>query len=76
MKPLFSLIFFLITAQIQAQTVCTLESREKLDGFLAKLAEGNYSIKSANQLNTEIGEWFLETPYVEKTLEIPGRSNW
>jgi hypothetical protein len=72
MKPLFSLIFFLITAQIQAQTVCTLESREKLENFLAKLSEGNYSGKSANELNIEIGQWFLETPYVEKTLELPG----
>jgi hypothetical protein len=64
--------YFFITISIQAQTVCTLESREKLDGFLSKLAEGNYFGKSANQLNTEIGQWFLETPYVEKTLEIPG----
>ncbi len=28
--------------------------------------------KSLNALNVEIGEWFLGTPYVEKTLEIPG----
>ena len=68
----FTVLLFFITISIQAQTVCTLESREKLEGFLAKLAEGNYSGKSANQLNIEIGQWFLETPYVEKTLEIPG----
>ncbi|WP_075350326.1 N-acetylmuramoyl-L-alanine amidase-like domain-containing protein [Algoriphagus marinus] len=72
MKCLLSLIFFLITVQIQAQTVCTLESREKLEAFLTKLAEDNYSSKSANQLNIEIGQWFLETPYIEKTLELPG----
>lgn len=56
----------------QAQTVCTLESREKLENYLAKLSEGNYSGKTGNELNIEIGQWFLETPYVEKTLELPG----
>lgn len=56
----------------QAQTVCSLESREKLEGFLAKLSEGNYSDQSPNELNIEIGKWFLQTPYVEKTLELPG----
>ncbi|MBN3582813.1 DUF1460 domain-containing protein [Algoriphagus aestuarii] len=56
----------------QAQTVCTLESREKLEGFLAKLSEGNYSVQPPNELNIEIGQWFLETPYVEKTLELSG----
>ena len=55
-----------------AQTVCTLESREKLEGFLAKLEKGEYSGKSPNELNIEIGKWFLATPYVEKTLELPG----
>tara|TARA_R110002051_G_C8678951_1_gene491491 strand:- start:436 stop:1287 length:852 start_codon:yes stop_codon:yes gene_type:complete len=55
-----------------AQTVCTLESREKLDGFLDKLSEDDYSDKSPNELNIEIGKWFLQTPYVEKTLELPG----
>ncbi|UZD24365.1 DUF1460 domain-containing protein [Algoriphagus halophytocola] len=56
----------------QAQTVCTLESREKLEGFLVKLSEGDYSEKSPNELNIEIGQCFLQTPYVEKTLELPG----
>ena len=56
----------------KAQTVCTLESREKLDGFLDKLSEDDYSEKSPNELNIEIGKWFLATPYVEKTLELPG----
>ncbi|WP_373397224.1 N-acetylmuramoyl-L-alanine amidase-like domain-containing protein [Algoriphagus halophilus] len=37
-----------------------------------KLSESKYSNKSPNELNIEIGQWFLETPYVEKTLELPG----
>lgn len=72
MRSLF-LVFFLISSLFtQAQTVCSLESREKLEGFLDKLSEGEYSDKSPNELNIEIGQWFLETPYVEKTLELPG----
>ncbi|MEN2281467.1 N-acetylmuramoyl-L-alanine amidase-like domain-containing protein [Algoriphagus sp. SE2] len=66
----FSLVW--ISFFTQAQTVCTLESREKLENYLATLSEGNYLDKSANELNIEIGKWFLETPYVEKTLELPG----
>ena len=65
-------LFLLISFFSYAQTVCTLESREKLEGFLAKLAEDNYSDKSPNELNIEIGKWFLQTPYLEKTLELPG----
>jgi hypothetical protein len=61
-----------ISAFSKAQTVCTLESREKLGNFLVKLSEGEYSNQSSNELNIEIGQWFLETPYVEKTLELPG----
>jgi hypothetical protein len=72
LKSYIIFIFLLFPIFSKAQTVCTLESREKLEDFLAKLAEDNYSGKSPNQLNTEIGQWFLETPYVEKTLELPG----
>lgn len=56
----------------QAQTVCTLESREKLNGFLDQLSEIDVAGKTPNELNIEIGQWFLATPYVEKTLELPG----
>jgi hypothetical protein len=66
----FSLVW--ISIFTQAQTVCTLESREKLEGFLAKLSAGGYSGNSPNELSIEIGKWFLQTPYVEKTLELPG----
>lgn len=72
MRSFALLLLIFIGFQAQSQTVCTLESREKLEGFLTKLSEGNYSDKSPNELNIEIGTWFLETPYVEKTLELPG----
>lgn len=72
MRSLLLLVFLVLSFLSPAQTVCTLESREKLEGFLARLSEGNYSGKSPNELNIEIGQWFLATPYVEKTLELPG----
>ena len=33
----------------------------------------DHSNHSINALIAEIGSWFLQTPYVEKTLELPGR---
>lgn len=73
MRKIIGLVLFLfITLLSQAQTVCTLESREKLERFLRKLEKGEYSGKTPNELNIEIGQWFLATPYVEKTLELPG----
>lgn len=67
------LYLFLIFCPIltKAQTVCTPESRAKLEFFLTKL-ESLDKNQSPNQLAAEIGQWFLETEYVEKTLEIPG----
>lgn len=64
--------FFLTLQPITAQTVCTLESRQKLDEMLNKLSQENLSSKSPNELVIAIGKEFLKTPYVEKTLEIPG----
>ena len=55
----------------QSQTVCTPESRARLETFLTKLSDLDKS-QSPNQLAAEIGQWFLKTEYVEKTLEIPG----
>lgn len=67
---LFLLLFFPFTSN--AQTVCSPESRERLERLLFELSQKDHSGKSLNTLNVEIGEWFLGTPYVEKTLEIPG----
>lgn len=71
MKNLILLFFFFFPLFTQAQTVCTPESRAKLESFLAKLESLDKS-QSPNELAAEIGQWFLKTEYVEKTLEIPG----
>ncbi len=64
------LLFFPL--MLTAQTVCTLESRERLDATLAQLSQSNPTDKSIQQLALEIGQSFIGTPYVEKTLELPG----
>lgn len=69
---LIFLLFFLIPVFVQAQTVCTIENTERLDEALSRLSQLDLADKSANDLTVEIGQWFLETPYVEKTLELPG----
>jgi hypothetical protein len=67
------LFFFLIPFYSSAQTVCSLESRQRLDEMIAKLSNMDLAGKSGNELAVEIGQWFLQTPYVEKTLELPGK---
>ena len=68
--PIF-LIHLLLPFLGFSQTVCTPESRAKLESFLTKF-ESLDKNQSANELAAEIGQWFLKTEYVEKTLEIPG----
>ncbi|WP_240510970.1 hypothetical protein [Algoriphagus antarcticus] len=63
--------FFLTVQKITAQTTCTLESRQKLEEMLSHLSQEDLSSKS-NELVIAIGKEFLKTPYVEKTLELPG----
>ncbi len=70
--PKITLILLFLPTLVQGQTVCTAESRERLENTLAKLAATDHSTKSMNDLTKEIGLMFLETPYVEKTLELPG----
>ncbi|WPR76152.1 N-acetylmuramoyl-L-alanine amidase-like domain-containing protein [Algoriphagus sp. NG3] len=73
MKKLFMLGLLLAHCFIsQAQTVCTAESRERLESFLSRLNEKKLTSKTYSEQASEIGQWFLETPYVEKTLELPG----
>ncbi len=71
MRYIFLLICFL-PLLIQAQTVCTAESRERLESMLEELSVMDLQGKSINELNLLIGQKFLGTPYVEKTLELPG----
>lgn len=71
-KSLLVYLLFLLPFLSAAQTVCTLESRERLEEILSQLAQEDLSEKSSNELVIAIGKKFLETPYVEKTLELPG----
>lgn len=57
---------------LSGQTICSPESREKLESTLQRLSQMDDSVKSLPNLITEIGPWFLGTAYVEKTLELPG----
>lgn len=68
----FALLLLLLPITLSAQTVCTLESRERLDELLNALAQEDFSTNSIQELTLEIGQRFLGTPYVEKTLELPG----
>lgn len=70
---LLALLIFFIPFISQSQTVCSRESRERLDVLMDHLSLEDHKGKSLNALNVEIGEWLLGTPYVEKTLEIPGK---
>lgn len=68
----FAILFLFIPFLSQGQTVCSKESRVRLDSVLTKFSMMDHSQKSMNDLTIEIGKWFLNTPYVEKTLELPG----
>jgi hypothetical protein len=63
---------FLLPISLAGQTVCSLESRQMLDAMLEKLSQQDHSGESIQNLIVEIGKNFLGTPYVEKTLELPG----
>jgi hypothetical protein len=69
---IFPLFLFLLPFSLSAQTVCTLESRERLDAMLTELSQKDFSQKSIQELTLEIGQSFIGTSYVEKTLELPG----
>ncbi|MFC3878674.1 N-acetylmuramoyl-L-alanine amidase-like domain-containing protein [Algoriphagus namhaensis] len=68
----FTLLFLLIPNLITAQAVCTPESRELLEEKLERLESLDVSGLSSGELAAEIGQWFLGTEYVAKTLELPG----
>jgi len=68
----FLLMFLLLPYWVDGQTVCTPESRDRLETTLLRLSNMDVSDRSLNDLTVEIGSWFLQTPYVEKTLELPG----
>lgn len=69
---LFFFAFALHTFTSQAQTVCTPESRARLEQALTLLPSFDPRTQTINELVVEIGKSFMGTPYVEKTLELPG----
>jgi len=66
------LLFFFISSTSIGQTVCLEESKVRLDSIQTALSRLESSQKTMSELTAEIGKWFLNTPYVEKTLEIEG----
>lgn len=68
----FMLLLLLLPFSLQGQTVCSLESRQRLDLALGGLAKETHSDEPIQDLVVKIGKSFLGTPYVEKTLELPG----
>lgn len=70
-----TLLFALISTVSMGQTICSNQSRERLDSVLTALSRIDIAGKTMNELTVEIGTWFLNTPYVEKTLEIQGDEN-
>ncbi|MDN3205636.1 N-acetylmuramoyl-L-alanine amidase-like domain-containing protein [Algoriphagus sediminis] len=72
LKIPFLLLSFFLVFNLKAQTVCTPESREIVEKSLKKLESMDTKDMSTNELAVEIGQWFLGTEYVAKTLELPG----
>jgi hypothetical protein len=72
LRYLLFLFFFSAGLQVKSQTVCDLESRAKLEATLEKFSNSTYSQLATGDLVAAVGKSFLGTPYVEKTLEIPG----
>ena len=68
----FLIVFLLLPYLVEGQTVCTPESRARLDTTLNRLSKLDLSNRSINEVVLEIGGWFLGTPYVDKTLELTG----
>ncbi|MFC3417566.1 N-acetylmuramoyl-L-alanine amidase-like domain-containing protein [Algoriphagus hitonicola] len=69
---LFFLVLILVPFLGSPQTVCTPESRTRLDQALELLPSFDPRTQTINELVVDIGKSFRGTPYVEKTLEIPG----
>ena len=69
---LLTLLIVFIPILSNGQTICSTESRNRLDSTLMALSKIDIAQKSMNELVLEVGTWFLNTPYVEKTLELPG----
>lgn len=67
LRWIICLVFVTFLGSIQAQTICTQENRDALASISSKME--NLPIDLSTRV-IAIGELFLGTPYVEKTLEI------
>ena len=69
MRLIILLIIFIPLGAI-GQSVCSEESRSRLDSTLVALSKLDVAEKPINEVALAIGTSFLNTPYMEKTLEI------
>ena len=72
LRRILIITVLIIPVFVQGQTVCSEESRQKLDSMLHKIAISDLHQKPINKVVVELGRSLLNTPYVEKTLEVPG----
>ncbi|MEM6345027.1 MAG: N-acetylmuramoyl-L-alanine amidase-like domain-containing protein [Bacteroidota bacterium] len=72
MRSLLFVFVLSLPLSLLSQTVCTQASSQRLDRTLQSLAQKNLTSKSINELMIEVGKHFINTPYVEKTLEVTG----
>jgi hypothetical protein len=70
------IIFLLIPFLVKSQTVCTSESKERLDAYLLKLSEMDLSEKSPNERIIEIGNGFSIRLMWRKLWNCLGKKNW
>lgn len=66
------LLLFCFPFLSYSQTVCNLESKKRIEEIVTKFQEPDYTSLPTGDLIAAIGNQFLGTPYVGKTLELPG----
>ncbi|MEL7530952.1 MAG: N-acetylmuramoyl-L-alanine amidase-like domain-containing protein [Bacteroidota bacterium] len=72
MRYLCLLFAFCLPSYLLGQTVCSPASSQRLDRMLMSLAQKDLDQKSIDAVMVEVGKDFMNTPYVEKTLEVEG----
>jgi len=69
---LIVLLLFFLPLVAAGQTICSKESRDRLDSTLLALSKLQVAQKPIQEVALTIATSFLNTPYVEKTLEVGG----
>ncbi len=72
MRYLCLLFVVIFPAGLLAQTVCSPESSQRLERMMMSLKYKDLKAKPINAIMIEVGQAFMNTPYVEKTLEVEG----